>query len=43
MSKPICEPPLPVLDWIGIAEDRFHPDFAVRTNLDRASRHVVCP
>jgi hypothetical protein len=43
MGKPVCEPLTPVLRWIGIAEDRFHPDLAGCTNLNWTCRYVVCP
>src|ERR1700722_15313609 len=43
MAEPIFEPLTPMSSWIGIAEHRLHPDLAARPDLDRTSRHVICP
>src|ERR1700751_3286066 len=43
MAEPVFEPLTPMSRWIGIAEHRFHPHLAARPDLDRASRHVICP
>src|SRR6476659_7312038 len=43
MAEPIFEPLTPMSSWIGIAEHRLHPDLAARPDLDRTTRHVICP
>ena len=43
MGQPIGKPLTPMSDRIGVTEHRLHPDFATRTDLDGAGRHVVCP
>ena len=43
VGEPIGKPLTPVLDRVGIAEDRPYPDLAACADLDGTGRHVVCP
>src|SRR5260370_28050991 len=43
MGEPVFESLAPMFDRIGVAENRLHPDLAARPDLDRTSRHVICP
>ena len=43
MGEPVFEPLTPVRHLVGVAEHRFHPDLAARTDLDWTTRHVVRP
>src|SRR6516225_598950 len=42
MREAVVEPLAPMRSRIRVAEDGFHPDFAV-TDFGEAGRHVVCP
>ena len=43
MPKPVLQPLTPMLSRIGVAKYWLYPNLAVRANLDRTSRHIICP
>ena len=43
MAKAVLQPLTPMLNGIGVAKYRLDPDFAARADLDRTSRHIICP
>ena len=43
MSETVREPLTPMSNRVAVAEHRFDPDLAAGPDLDRTSRHVVCP
>src|SRR5438874_7896070 len=43
MGETVFEPLTPMSNRVDVAKHGFHPDLAARADLDRTSRHVVCP
>ena len=43
MPKPVLQPLTPMLNRIGVAKYWLYPNLAARANLDRTSRHIICP
>ena len=43
VGESIGKPLTPMLDRVGIAENRPYPDLAACADLDGTSRHIVCP
>src|SRR6266849_8564215 len=43
VGEPISEPLTPMSNRVAVAEHRFDPDLAAGTDLNRTSRHDVCP
>src|SRR6516225_37207 len=42
VAKPIFQPLTPMLNRIGVAKYGLYPNLD-RADLDRASRHIICP